>query len=98
MTLTHADVNDLDRHALFMRTPALWPAWPFLPLVRRNGAAEKQGLLFDAWGVAELTGYLATVFVCNLFDLPPTLAGLLASPRETFDTIDDLLAARWRVD
>jgi hypothetical protein len=81
-----------------MRTPALWPAWPFLPLVRRSSATEEQGLLFDAWGVAELTGLSATVFVCNLYVLPPTLDGLLESPRETFDTVDEMLAAGWRVD
>jgi hypothetical protein len=90
--------SDRARHALFVRTPALWPAWPFLPLIRGQGEAEELGLLFDAWGVAGLTGFRATVFKCNLFELPPTIEALLASPRESYDTTDELLDARWRID
>ena len=98
MTITHAEANDLNRHALFMRTPALWPAWPFLPLIRRNGATEELGLLFDARGIAGRTGFSSTVFLICLFELPPTIEALLASPRETYDSTDELLDAHWRVD
>lgn len=98
MTFTHAVANDLARHALFLRTPALWPAWPFLPLIRRNGLSEELGLLFDAWGVAGRTGFSSTVFLCCLFELPPTIEALLMLPRETYDSTDELLAAHWRVD
>lgn len=55
-------------------------------------------MLFDARGAAGLTGYSATVFLTNLFALPPTLAALLASPREAFDSGDELVAAGWEVD
>ena len=95
---TPVGAGDLARHALFIRTPALWPAWPFLPLIRRTGATEELGLLFDAWGVAGLTGYSATVFLANLYALPPTVEALLASPRECYDSTDELLEARWRID
>ena len=95
---TLLSASDLARHALFVRTPALWPAWPFLPLIRRTGATEELGLLFDAWGVAELTGYTSSVFLCCLFELPSTVEALLASPRETYDSTDELLAHGWRVD
>ena len=95
---TVVGASDLARHALFVRTPALWPAWPFLPLIRRTGATEELGLLFDARGVAELTGFSSTVFLCSLYELPPTVEALLISPRETYDSTDELLASGWRVD
>ena len=94
---TLLSASDRVRHALFVRTPALWPAWPFLPLIRRTGATEELGLLFDAWGIVGLTGYSATVFQCCLFLLPPTIEALLASPRETYDSTDELLASGWCV-
>ena len=95
---TVLSASDRARQLLFVRTPALWPAWPFLPLIRRTGAAEELGLLFDARGVAGLTGYSATVFLANLYALPPTVEALLASPRETYDSTDEVLDARWRID
>ncbi len=90
--------GDLARHRLFATTPALWPAWPFLPLVRRSRGAEELGVLFDALGVCGLTGYSATVFLGNLFTLPARLDQLLASPREAYDSGDELVAGGWRVD
>jgi hypothetical protein len=72
--------------------------WPFLPLVRRTGRTEELGVLFDAWGSLDLTGYSATVFLTNLLTLPPTFRKLIALPREVFDTAEVLLAAGWRVD
>lgn len=86
------------RDLLFVTTPALWPTWPFLPVARRARGRIELGLLFDARGVCGLTGYSATVFACNLFALPPTLAALLELPREAFDAAEELLAAGWRVD
>jgi hypothetical protein len=88
----------LARHLVFVTTPALWPAWPFLPVVRRTRGAEELGVLFDARGVCDRTGYSATVFLANLFDLPPTLDQLFALPREAFDTGEELVRAGWRVD
>src|SRR5262249_9169640 len=53
------------RNLLFFRDPRRWPAWPFLPLVRRcPGRAEELGLLFDAVGAMGLYGLSATVFLC----------------------------------
>ena len=89
---------DPGRHLLFVSTPALWPGWPFLPVVRRTAGTEELGVLFDARGVCGLTGYSATVFVCNLFDLPPTLDRLFALPKDVFDTGEELIRAGWRVD
>lgn len=90
--------GDLARHLVVVTTPAVWPAWPFLPVVRRSAGAEELGVLFDAHGACGLTGYSAAVFLCNLFDLPPTLGRLLAHPREVFDTAEELVRAGWRVD
>ena len=86
------------RDLLLVSTPALWPAWPFLPVVRRTRGAEELGLLFDARTALGLTGYSATVFHANLFALPPTLRALLYGPREVFDTAEELLTAGWRID
>ncbi|WP_143393498.1 hypothetical protein [Fimbriiglobus ruber] len=72
--------------------------WPFLPVVRRDRGAEDLGVLFDARGVCGRTGFSATVFRTNLFDLPPTVDRLFALPREVFDSGEDLVRAGWRVD
>jgi hypothetical protein len=86
------------RHLLLVITPALWPAWPFLPLVRRTPGGSELGVLFDARGAAGLTGYSATVFRTCLFTLPGTVGQLLALPREVYDTAEELLGAGWRAD
>jgi hypothetical protein len=93
-----ADRDLLARNLLFVTTPALWPTWPFLPLVRRTSGQEELGLLFDAMGTSSRTGYSATVFRCCLFMLPPTFEEFLDLPKEVFDSADELLNAGWRVD
>lgn len=74
-----------------------WPAWPFLPVVRRTRGAEELGVVFDA-RAAGLTGSSATVFHSNLFTLPPTLDRFLALPRDTFDSAEELTESGWTVD
>src|SRR4051812_22007198 len=87
------------RDLLILGHPELWPRWPFLPVVRRPpGAAAEYGVVVDLYHLAGLTGFGAAVFRTNLFTLPPTLAGLVAMPRETFDTVEELAAAGWVVD
>ena len=87
------------RNLLFFRDPRRWPAWPFLPLVRRRpGRAEELGLLFDAVGAVGRYGLSATVFISNLFRLPKKLDEFLALPHETYDTADEVAAAGWTVD
>ena len=86
------------RTVLFVSTPALWPAWPFLPVVRRTAGAEELGVVFDAWAVCGATGFSACVFKTNLFALPPTVAALLALPREACDSAEELFDRGWRVD
>lgn len=90
--------GDSARFLLFVTTPALWPAWPFLPVVRPARGVVELGLMFDARGVCGLTGYSATVFAANLFALPPTFAQFLALPKEVFDCGEDLIRAGWRID
>ena len=83
----------------FMARPALWPLHPFLPVARhRPGGATDLGVLYDAWGTSNRTGFSATVFLQNVLLLPATEAELLAGPREVYDGLDELLDARWRVD
>ncbi len=87
-----------DRTVLFLTAPALWPCWPFLPVVRRTGGREELGVVFDARSVCGLTGFSACVFFCNVFTLPPTIDEFFALPREAFDSADELFDGGWRVD
>ena len=86
------------RTVLFVSTPALWPCWPFLPVVRRTAGAEELGVVFDALSVCGRTGFSSAVFACNLFALPPTLDEFFALPREACDSADELFDRGWRVD
>jgi hypothetical protein len=87
------------RNLLFLSTPSLWPVWPFLPVMRRQpGKVEEYGVLYDCWTKAGRPGYRATVFLTNLFELPPTEDELLALPREVYDTGEEVYTAGWRVD
>src|SRR5262245_51795208 len=74
--------------------------YPFLPVVRRPvGVDEPEcGLLFDARGTLGLFGYSATVWTCNLFQLPATLDEFITLPRFTYDTLAELAAGGWTVD
>ena len=58
------------RALLFLTRPPLWPAWPYLPVVRRGRGREELGVRFDFRGTSGRTGYSATVFVTNLFLAP----------------------------
>jgi hypothetical protein len=84
----------------YFADPALWPTYPFLPVTRRaDGSADLEcGVLYDAYGVSGTTGYRCTVFLANLFDLPPTPDRLLAGPRCVYDTFDELADAGWAID
>jgi hypothetical protein len=87
------------RNLLFFRTPKLWDVWPFLPVMRRRPGQEMEcGLLYDAKAQSGVMGYSATVFLCNLFLLPPTLEEFIALPREVYDTPEEVYDAGWRVD
>ena len=93
-----AGPTDLARHVLLLSTPALWPAWPFLPVIRRTGGGEDLGVLSDAAGACGVAGFEHTVFLTNLFVLLPTADGLLAGPQETYDSTAGVIARGWRVD
>ena len=36
-----------ERTVLYLSTPALWPHWLFLPVVRRTSGHEELGVVFD---------------------------------------------------
>lgn len=90
--------DPLVRHRLVMATPGVWPLWPFLPVVRRGRGEEELGVLYDALHACGLSGHSATVFLTCLFTLPPARDQFLALPKEVFDTVEEMIAAGWRVD
>ena len=96
--LLKSQLIDLARHRLFITSPALWPSWPFLALVRCRDGHKELGVLFDARGALNLTGFSSTVLLASLYDLPATLVALLNGPKEVFDSSEELLQAGWRVD
>jgi len=52
------------RDIYYFTHPERWPAWPFLPVVRRHaGGATDCGLLYDFRGTGGPTGFRSTVFV-----------------------------------
>jgi hypothetical protein len=95
--MTHSATRARDRTVLFLSAPALWPLWPFLPVVRRTRGREELGVVFDA-RAARLTGYSATVFLTCLFLLPPSFEAFLTLPKEVFDSAEELADGGWRVD
>ena len=87
-----------DRTVLFLTTPALWPTWPFLPMIRQTSDGLDLGVVFDAWHACGLPGYSATVFRTNLLTLPSTFEQFLALPKEVFDSAEEVADAGWLVD
>ena len=88
-----------ERNLLYMSTPSLWSAWPYLPLIRRNpGKEEDYGVIYDVFHAHGVPGYSSTVFLCNLFLLPDSAETILALPREVFDSAEEIYASGWRVD
>ena len=87
------------RNLLFLSNSSLWSHWPFLPVVRRcRDREEEYGVLFDAMTTLGLPGFSATVFLCNMFEVPRQLRELLDLPREIYDRPEEIEAAGWRVD
>ena len=56
---------------------ALRSTTSFTLMRRTPGQEEECGLLFDAQAVCGKTGYVCTVYVCNLFLLPTTLIAIV---------------------
>lgn len=91
--------RERERNLLFLSSPWLWPAYPFLPVVRRTTPGGLEcGLMFDARRLFGLTGYGSTVWLCNIFAVPPDVSAFLRLPRETFDSCEEVFAAGWRID
>jgi hypothetical protein len=77
------------RELLYLQNPRLWAWYPFLPVVRQQPDGARQcGVLYDARGMSGKYGFACTVFLVNLFALPPTEAELLAKPRCVYDTFE----------
>src|SRR4051812_19878672 len=87
------------RDLFFFTHPEGWDRWPLLPVVRRHTDGTMDcGVLYDCAHTSGRMGYSGTVFLSNIFLLPETEEALLALPKETFDTPEELLGAGWTVD
>jgi hypothetical protein len=88
------------RDFAFFTNPKIWQQYPFLPLIRRGSEpdASQLGILYDALGLSGTYGYSSTVFLVNLFLLPPSEAKLLSGPRLVYDSFEELANAGWVVD
>lgn len=87
------------RDLFFFANPKTWPTWPFLAVIRRHSNGETDyGVLYDCLRINGRTGYSATVFLTNIFQMPPTETEFLCLPREVFDTPEEIAAAGWVVD
>jgi hypothetical protein len=92
-------LTGIARDLHFLRTPSLWPTWPFLALVRRRPGQEIEfGVMYDFAGTSGRTGFGSTVFLSNLFLMPQNEDEMILQPREVFDNADEIVAADWRVD
>jgi hypothetical protein len=65
---------------------------------RKANDEQEEGVLYDFAHTSGRTGFGSTVFLTNLFLLPDTEEGLLALPKEVFDTMEEVRAAGWCVD
>jgi hypothetical protein len=82
---------------LFTR-PDQWPLRPFLPVTRYPVDSQPEcGVMYDAVHVSRTYGLSATVFLANVFLLPPTEAEFLSLPRHVYDSPEELAADGWVV-
>jgi hypothetical protein len=86
------------RSVFYIARPGLWPAWPYLPVVRRTRGREELGVMVDFQGTTGRTGFGSAVFLANLFEVPLSERALLALPREVYDSADEVAEAGWAVD
>jgi hypothetical protein len=99
MTVPVPRLEGVARDLFYFRTPERWPAWPYLPVIRRKtDGAMDLGVLYDFAHTSGRTGFRCTVFLPNVVFVPDTEEQLLALPREVFDTFDEVAAAGWAVD
>jgi hypothetical protein len=99
MTVPVPRLEGVARDLFFFREPTLWPAWPYLPLVRRRpDGVTDLGVLYDFAHTSGRTGYGCAVFLCNVVFVPDTEEEFLALPKEVFDTWEEVAAAGWAVD
>ena len=100
MSSTSLSTDEARQHTLlFLTTPEPWQHWPFLPVVRcKPGQEEELGVVDDALHAVGVAGHSCTVWLVNIFLLPLSLDALFASPKEVFDTPDELVQGGWTVD
>ncbi len=81
------------RDKAMMQDCLQWPAWPYLPVKRKNNSLEDRNL-----GVLWVGSSGLTVHHVYMFDLPPTAEEFKKMPSTVYKDLDSLLADGWIVD
>lgn len=86
-------IPDTDDMRMVMN-PDRWPAWPYLPVKKRDHNFEDKNL-----GVLIATEPRTwVVYHTNVFDRPTTMAEWEALPKTEYPSAYDMLADGWVVD
>jgi hypothetical protein len=65
---------------------------------RKPGQEDECGLLYDPLASPDKPSESVTVYLANMFQLPPTEAEFLKLPSEVHDSAQAAYDAGWRVD
>jgi len=88
--------------AEMIRSYNRWPAWPMLPVKRRNNSLEDKnlGVLLSDQAHADAVKGKGKIIVYHVYlFLPPEgKAGWEAAPKTEYDTVEAMLADGWVVD
>ena len=74
----------------FIEDPNLWPYWPLLPMKRHNGVDFQCGLVLQNRPTVVLLG--VNIYASDRAEL------LERAPRQSYASIDDMLADGWQID
>jgi hypothetical protein len=82
----------MEKDLNFMRNPDLWPAWPFLPLVKRQSEPSEMRCGYMLCTSTSGANKDPSVYIGYIFDANPH-----SDEKKTYDTFEKV-AEEWRVD
>lgn len=76
----------MERDIHFLLHPEEWPSWPMCPVKRRD-ASQRESQVGVVWADGQ-----AVVILTNMFSFDAD------APKLTYESMQELVAAGWRVD